>query len=432
LKWLLAGAVVLAAALYLGRNLILGSPVRTVTAVRAPLVQTVVASGRIITPQRVAIGATITERVARIPVDEGQTVKKGEVLIALDDSDERAALAQAQSALVQAEAKMRQMRELTLPATEQALAQAQANAVQARLSYERTEALRKQGFVGQAQLDDARRALDVAGPRFALRGDANKAVSITGIDTATYVRVIGLADKIVAGRLLLGTSDIVIGIELAKDLGAGVGDKLRLTTAGGAAETLTVAALFDFGNKGVNERNVYIALRTAQNLLDLVGGVSSIEIKVEDPFAAETIAQDIQAQTGLEAASWIKTNAQFFTAMAAQSLSNTLIRFFVGLTAALGIASVLVVSVVQKSKEIGILRAMGVSRGQVLRVFLLQGAFMGWSDRSSAAAWAGRSSSPGAAWRATRTARRSSSSSSSRSCSSRRRSARPWSARSPR
>lgn len=217
----------------------------------------------------------------------------------------------------------------------------------------------------------------VAGPGFALRGDANKAVNITGIDTESYVRVIGLAEKIVAGRLLLGTSDIVIGIELAKDLGAGVGDKLRLTTAGGAAETLTVVALFDFGNKGVNERNVYIALRTAQNLLDLVGGISSIEIKVEDPFAAETIAQDIQAQTGLEADSWIKTNAQFFTAMAAQSLSNTLIRFFVGLTAALGIASVLVVSVVQKSKEIGILRAMGASRGQVLRLFLLQGAFMG-------------------------------------------------------
>jgi lipoprotein-releasing system permease protein len=217
----------------------------------------------------------------------------------------------------------------------------------------------------------------VSGPGFALRGDANKAVSITGIEPDSYLRVIGLGDKIVAGKLVLGTSDIVIGIELAKDLGAGVGDKLRLTTAIGAAETLTVAAIFDFGNKGVNERNVYIGLRTAQNLLDLVGGVSSIQIKVGDPFAAELIAQDIESRTGLEADSWIKTNAQFFTAMAAQRLSNTLIRFFVGLTAALGIASVLVVSVVQKSKEIGILRAMGSSRGQVLRLFLLQGAFMG-------------------------------------------------------
>ena len=197
----------------------------------------------------------------------------------------------------------------------------------------------------------------------------------------------------------LGTSDIVIGTELAKDLGAGVGDKLRLTTAPGGTETLTVAAIFDFGNKGVNERNVYVGLRTAQNLLDLAGGVSSINVKVQDPFAAETIAQTIQGQTGLQADSWIKTNAQFFTAMAAQSLSNTLIRFFVGLTAALGIASVLVVSVVQKSKEIGILRAMGTSRGQVLRLFLLQGASMGLVGRSSAARWAGPSCWSGAASR---------------------------------
>ena len=230
----------------------------------------------------------------------------------------------------------------------------------------------------------------VAGPGFALRGDASNSVSITGIEPDSYLRVIGLGEKIVAGRLLLGTSDIAIGTELAKDLGAGVGDKLRLNTASGGSETLTVTAIFDFGNKGVNERNVYIGLRTAQNLLNLAGGVSSINVKVQDPFAAETIAQSIQSQTGQQADSWIKTNAQFFTAMAAQSLSNTLIRFFVGLTAALGIASVLVVSVVQKSKEIGILRAMGTSRGQVLRLFLLQGAFMGLvgSLFGSALGWA--------------------------------------------
>jgi len=127
----------------------------------------------------------------------------------------------------------------------------------------------------------------------------------------------------------------------------------------------------------VNGRNVFVGLRTAQSLLNLVGGVSSLEIKIRDPFAAEVIAQGIYAETGLQADSWIKTNAQFFTAIAAQSLSNTVIRFFVGLTAALGIASVLVVSVVQKSKEIGILRAMGTSRGQILRLFLLQGGVMG-------------------------------------------------------
>jgi len=217
----------------------------------------------------------------------------------------------------------------------------------------------------------------VSGPGFTTRGEASRSVTLTGIEPETFFRVIALDEKIVAGRYDVGPLDIVIGIELAKDLGAGVGDKLRLSTATGASSIFTVIGLFDFGNKGVNERNVYVALRTAQNLLDLAGGASSIEVKVRDPFAAETTAQAIRAGTDLQVDSWIRTNAQFFTAMAAQILANTLIRIFVGLTVALGIASVLVVSVVQKSKEIGILRAMGTSREQVLRVFLIQGGVMG-------------------------------------------------------
>jgi lipoprotein-releasing system permease protein len=217
----------------------------------------------------------------------------------------------------------------------------------------------------------------VAGPGFAQRADANKAVNITGIEPDTYFSVIALHEKIVAGTVSVGPLDIVIGTELAADLGVGTGDRLRLATATGGSATMTVVGIFDFGNKSVNERNVYIPLRLAQSLLDLVGGVTAIEVRVQDPFAAEEVAERLRAGTGLQVDSWIRTNAQFFTAMAAQKLTNTLIRVFVGLTVALGIASVLVVSVIQKSREIGILRAMGTSREQVLRVFLLQGGTMG-------------------------------------------------------
>jgi lipoprotein-releasing system permease protein len=217
----------------------------------------------------------------------------------------------------------------------------------------------------------------VTGPGFVRRGEATKAVSIIGIEPESYFDVIALPEKMVAGRQDVGPTDVIIGTELAQNLGTNVGDKLSLATANGTASTLTVIGIFDFGNKGANERNVYVALRTAQNLLDLAGGATSIEVKVRDPFAAETIAQTIRESGDLRVESWIKTNAQFFSAMAAQILANTLIRVFVGLTVALGIASVLVVSVVQKSKEIGILRAMGTARGQVLRVFLIQGGFMG-------------------------------------------------------
>ena len=164
-RWIKRGlliALALAVAGFLLRNLILGKPVETHQAVRSDLVQTVVASGRIITPQRASVGAVITGRVARIPVEQGQSVKRGDVLIVLDDEDERASVAQASGAVAQAEARLRQLREVSLPAAEQALIQAQANLTQARQQHDRAKELKAKGFVSQAALDDAQRNLDVA------------------------------------------------------------------------------------------------------------------------------------------------------------------------------------------------------------------------------------------------------------------------------
>lgn len=217
-----------------------------------------------------------------------------------------------------------------------------------------------------------------SGPAFAVRGGANKAITLLGIEPERYNRVISLAERMQAGTLRVGSGEAVIGIELAKDLGAGVGDKLRLTTASGATETLTITGLFDLGNKGVNARNVYVGLRTAQTLLDLVGGVSSIDLALHDIDAAETLAARITRETGLTADSWMRTNAQFVTALTSQRVSSNVIRFFIGLSVAFGIASVLVVSVIQRSKEIGILRAMGATQAQMLRIFLLQGGIVGF------------------------------------------------------
>ena len=228
-----------------------------------------------------------------------------------------------------------------------------------------------------------------SGPAFVVRGDANKAITLLGIDPVRYSGVIALPERMVAGQLRVGAGEAVIGIELAKDLGADVGDKIRITTAGDATETLTVTGLFDLGNKGVNARNVYVSLRTAQSLLDLVGGVSSIDISLHDIDEAERLAARISAETGLTADSWIKTNAQFVTALTSQRVSSNVIRFFIGLSVAFGIASVLVVSVIQRAREIGILRAMGASQGQMLRIFLLQGGIVGFfgSLLGSGLAW---------------------------------------------
>jgi lipoprotein-releasing system permease protein len=218
----------------------------------------------------------------------------------------------------------------------------------------------------------------MAGSALAVRGAANRAISISGVEPDSYFRIVRVPDYIVAGEARLANEDIIIGTELAKDLGAVVGDKLNLQAASGNTVTLKITGIIDLGNKGANQRTTYVALRTAQSLLGIIGGVTAMELTVQDIYAAETLAQQIQASSYVQADSWIATNAQFFTAVQAQQTSNTLIRVFVALSVAFGIAAVLVVSVIQRSKDIGILRAMGTSRGQILRVFLLQGGLLGF------------------------------------------------------
>ena len=216
------------------------------------------------------------------------------------------------------------------------------------------------------------------GSALAVRGDASRAITLSGVEPESYFRIVRIPDYIVAGEPRLTSEDIIIGIELARNLGATVGDKLNIQAASGANRVLTISGLVDLGSKGANQRTAYVALRTAQSLLGMIGGVTTIDMTIQDIYAAEDIAQRIQAANAVEADSWIKTNAQFFTAVQAQKTSNTLIRLFVALSVAFGIAAVLIVSVIQRSKDIGILRAMGTSRGQILRVFLLQGALLGF------------------------------------------------------
>ena len=217
----------------------------------------------------------------------------------------------------------------------------------------------------------------LSGAGFAARAEANQPIALLGVDSVAHQRIVRMDKYLTQGRFDLSGANSVIGIELAKDLGVTVGDKIRVITMEGRNDLLTVAGVFDIGNRDLNRRWVYTSIKMAQSLLDLPGGVTEIDLRVADLFQAETTARQLQAQTGLNVESWMQTNAQLLTALKSQSMSNNLIRFFVVLIVAVGIASVLVVSVVQKQKEIGILRAMGASPRRVMSVFLLQGGFYG-------------------------------------------------------
>jgi HlyD family secretion protein len=152
-------------ALFLGAALLrwwVGPQVQTEAVQRRDVLQTVVASGRVETPHRVNIGAQITGTVARVPVSEGQTVKAGDVLVELVGTELQSALRQAQQAVVQAQNRLRQMNELQGPVLQQTLRQAQASLDTAQASWQRNQALFGQGFIGQAALDESRKALALA------------------------------------------------------------------------------------------------------------------------------------------------------------------------------------------------------------------------------------------------------------------------------
>lgn len=217
----------------------------------------------------------------------------------------------------------------------------------------------------------------VAGAAFAVRGQVNKSVALRGVNADDFSRVINLPGHLVAGRFRLGGVETVIGRELADDLGVTIGDKLRLTTADGRAEVFLVGGIFDLGNKDLNERWVFVSLPAGQALLNLPGAVTTIELKVREVFAADKLAAELAARYRLPVDSWIGLNEKLFVALRAQASSSYMIQIFVMIAVGLGIASVLIVSVVQKSREIGIMRAFGVKRRALMRIFLIQGGLLG-------------------------------------------------------
>ena len=220
----------------------------------------------------------------------------------------------------------------------------------------------------------------VSAAGLALRGDGSRAIALMGIELERYDRIVQLRSKLVSGQARLGPGEALLGRELAEDLGLRVGDRVAVVLGSGSAtvsESLRVTGLVDLGVRDLNRRTVFVPLRSAQSLVGLPGGATSLDVTLADVWTAKELAQELGRRWPYKIESWQEANAQLVSALNAQSVSTTLIRGVVMIVVVLGIASVLVVSVVQKQREIGILRAMGTTRGQVLRVFLLQGAMVG-------------------------------------------------------
>lgn len=211
----------------------------------------------------------------------------------------------------------------------------------------------------------------VSGQGFASKGSNPVGVTVVGADPDLLDEITPVSRDLVGGRYRgLGSDEIVVDIELAKDLNLQVGDRIRMTSSSGGSESFTVAGIY---NRGQGRGNAYVTLRNGQSLFGLGTSVNSIYIKSYDINDVDSLANLIMALVPYEARPWTLDYSRNRTNMQMMGISAYVISIFSLIAAAFAIASVLIVSVLQKSSQIGILKSMGARHTQISTVFILEG-----------------------------------------------------------
>lgn len=211
----------------------------------------------------------------------------------------------------------------------------------------------------------------IQGQGFASRGGNPIGVTITGADPAQQDEVSPVTQDLIAGRYIgLASDEVVIDYELAKDLSVSVGDRIRMTSSMENTESLTIAGIY---SRGQGRGGAYVTLRTGQSLFGMGNSVNVILVKVYELFGSDQVADRIESLVPYEARSWSREFPSFVSSLTVQAASAYLISGFSLIASSFAIASVLIVSVLQKSKQIGILKSIGATRSQILRVFTLEG-----------------------------------------------------------
>lgn len=207
--------------------------------------------------------------------------------------------------------------------------------------------------------------------------DGNAGI-IYGIDPSTYSEVVGPLDIIQGSNLTSSQGNyVILGQTLAEDLGVSVGSQISLGPNSTAATTYTVIGIYAASNS-FSSRSAYISLANAQSLLDKPGLVTDIYVKADEPSLVDSIASQISSNIpGVTA-----VTASDLTQPASQ-LSNSLTTFFtiIGLVAllagAFGVVNTMIMSVSERTREIGTLKAIGAKKGQILKIFMSEALLVG-------------------------------------------------------
>ena len=237
---------------------------------------------------------------------------------------------------------------------------------------------------------DARLKPGAVAPTLSVNGlysDGNESTPLTlkGGDLKSLDALSNISGRLTAGEARLGRSDILVGKDFADKFALVPGAKIQLTFAGNKTRTLTIAGVFDLGSAQVNARQAFVSADVPRALLGWrADEYAALETQLAEPFDSAVVAADWRGRLkDLRVVEWQEQNADLLTALQSQGSSSYMIQAFVLIAVALGIASTLAISAVQKTRQIGILKAMGMGDAAAGRIFLWQATLLGVGGTAS-------------------------------------------------
>lgn len=210
-------------------------------------------------------------------------------------------------------------------------------------------------------------------------GESGAPVVVKGGTSANLDSIYELTRGLVAGTATLQGNRILVGTGFVEEHGLTVGDTLDLVLADGSTLRAQIEGVFDLGSQAANAQFAFAGLEAASRVLGRSPNqVGAVEVQIEDVFSSPVVASQVaEIFPNLSVTNWQELNAELLSALQSQSASSVMIQVFVIIAVMLGIASTLAISAVQKTRQIGILKALGMRDRRTGLVFLYQAGFLG-------------------------------------------------------
>ena len=204
-------------------------------------------------------------------------------------------------------------------------------------------------------------------------------ILIRGMNINDSDKIYNIKNRIYEGREPENDFETLIGKELQDELGVKLNENIQIISNTGKTSELKVVGFYDLGVASLNKSWLIAPITTSQEIFSLGDSVTTAEMQTSDLFNADIIASELLSNLGDEykISNWKDDNAELLSGLNGQSISSIMIQIFVLISVVLGIASVLAITVLQKSKQIGILKAMGIKDKDASLIFLFEGLLLG-------------------------------------------------------